>query len=115
MESNVDEVPKSGIRSVGLIEVTVPESSGMQRALDVAAKKGQELGCWILVEHSAFATIESGAATRFGAAVILAHGGGHNAGASSHSGESSGGTLSAEFDCILPAGADVTTATTAVL
>lgn len=105
MESNVDEVPTSGIRSVGLIEVTVPESSGIQRTLDVAAKKGQELGCWILVEHSAFMNLESKASSRFGAVVILAHGG-HDAGGSSGGNESSGGTLTAEFDCVLPASED---------
>lgn len=59
LESNLHEVPETGFRSVGLIEVTVPESSGIQRMLDVAAKKGQELGCWILIEHSAFTSIES--------------------------------------------------------
>ena len=106
MESNLDEVPTSGIRSVGIIEVTVPESSGIQRTLDVAAKKGQELGCWILVEHSAFMNLESKASSRFGAVVVLVHGGGHTAGGSPGGNASSGGTLTAEFDCVLPASED---------
>jgi hypothetical protein len=112
MESNLAEVPKSGIRSVGLIEVSAPESSGIQRVLDVATRKGQELGCWILVEHSAFEEIESQASVRFGASVFLAHGGGHSAGETSGHGASSGGTLTAAFDCVVPEAADSTAATT---
>lgn len=106
MESNLHEVPTSGIRSVGIIEVTVPASSGTQRTFDVAAKKGQELGCWILVEHSAFMNLASKASSRFGAVVVLVHGDGHAAGGSTGGNASSGGTLTAEFDCVVPASED---------
>lgn len=62
------------MRSVGLIEVTMPKSTGIDRAVEAAAKKGSELGCWIVVEHSAFASLESRASVAHGATVILAHG-----------------------------------------
>lgn len=43
-----DSVPQVALRSVGIIEVSGSEASAR------AAAKGQELGCWALIEHSIF-------------------------------------------------------------
>jgi hypothetical protein len=47
-----DQVPRVALRSVGIIEV-----SGRDAAAK-AARKGQALGCWALVEHSVLDSIE---------------------------------------------------------
>ena len=57
VDSNLDGMSATGLRSVGLITVRVPRSSGIQRVLELAADKGQELGCWIVVEHDAFSRL----------------------------------------------------------
>jgi len=88
--SNVAELRMMSVRSVGRIEVNVPESSGKRRVIELAVEKGRELGCWVLVEHSAFLTLKM--ALEDGARIFLAHGGGHDA---------SPGALRAEFDCVL--------------
>lgn len=88
--SNVAELRLVGMRSVGRIEVNVPESSGKKRVIELAVEKGRELGCWALVEHSAFATLKT--ALENGARIWLAHGGGHDA---------SPGALHAEFHCVM--------------
>ncbi len=96
VEGNIADVPKVGLRSVGLIEVTVPQSSGIDRAIAVAIDKGRELGCWILIEHSAFATVSSSAELDHGARMILAHGAGPT--------PQGGGPkrkLVTEFDCVI--------------
>lgn len=104
LENELDGVPKVRMRSVGLIEVTVPASSGIHRAVEAAVVKGRELGCWILVEHSAFATLQSGASLPFGARIYLAHGGGgHSPSAPAAGAQASDGTVTAEFDCVLQA------------
>jgi hypothetical protein len=59
------------LRSVGLIKVTVRESSD-EKTVDLAAEKGRTLGCWLVVEHSAFEAMQS--QLEGGATVILAHG-----------------------------------------
>lgn len=88
--SNVAELRHLSVRSVGRIEVNVPESSGKKRVIELAVEKGRELGCWVLVEHSAFATLKT--ALQDGARIFLVHGGGHDA---------SPGALRAEFDCVV--------------
>jgi len=104
LESEIEAVPKVRMRSVGLIEVTVPASSGIRRAIEVAVDKGREVGCWILIEHAAFATVQSRASLSFGARVFLAHGGGgHDPAPSSGGAQASDGTLTAEFDCVMQA------------
>lgn len=77
LQDNIVDVPKQRMRSVGLIEVTMPNGTGIDRAVEAAAKKGSELGCWIVVEHTAFASLESRASLAYGATVILAHGAPH--------------------------------------
>lgn len=97
LEIDLADVPKVGMRSVGLIEVRVPKSSGIERAIDVAAEKGRELGCWILIEHSTFARVEPRASLDHGAIVTLAHGGVGHVGRS----PSPRASVTAEFDCIV--------------
>lgn len=97
---NLDELPKTGMRSVGLIEVTVPESSGIERAIDAATEKGRELGCWILIEHSAFATVQTRASLDHGAVIILAHGPGPHVGPSA---SPPVGKRTAQFHCVVEA------------
>ena len=102
LENEIDAVPKVSMRSVGLIEVTVPASSGIRRTVEAAVEKGRELGCWILVEHSAFATLQSSSSLAFGARIYLAHGGGgHGPSTSGDGASASDGTLTAEFDCVV--------------
>lgn len=104
LENELDAVPRVPMRSVGLIEVTVPASSGMHRVVEAAAEKGRELGCWILVERSAFATLQSSAALSFGARAYLAHGGGGGHGPVPPTGaQASDGSITAEFDCVMQA------------
>lgn len=72
------DVPPVRLRSVGLIEVTVPAKSGISDAMEAAAAKGQEVGCWALIEHTAFAHMKAhgslGGHVRVG--IILVHGSG---------------------------------------
>ncbi|MEJ7598378.1 MAG: hypothetical protein WKG01_10745 [Kofleriaceae bacterium] len=97
LHHNIEDVPKQRMRSVGLIEVTVPNGAGIDRAVDAAAKKGSELGCWILIEHSVFAALESRASLDHGATVILAHGPGLHIGRQ----PSPTRERSAQFDCVV--------------
>lgn len=85
------------MRSVGFIQVTVPGDSGISRAIEVATAKGRDLGCWILIEHGAFATVQSSAPLDHGASIILAHGPGlHIRGPVGPKGK-----LTAKFDCVM--------------
>lgn len=95
LRRNIEDVPKQGMRSVGLIEVTVPTGSGIDGAMEAAAKKGSELGCWILIEHAAFAEMQSRASLDHGATVILAHGAGPHIGRPPSPGQRM------EFDCVV--------------
>lgn len=94
------EVPNTPMRSVGIIAVTVPESSGISGASNAAAAKGQELGCAMLIEHSVFESTAGRGALSFGARVYFAHGpSGHGGGPQ----RPSSGSLTAEFDCVFAA------------
>jgi hypothetical protein len=90
------DVPREALRSVGIIEVTVPDRSWHQRAVDAAAVKGQAIGCVMLVEHDAFAALGRRATLAHGAVVILAHG---------TAGNIRGGpkisSLTVEFHCLI--------------
>ncbi len=99
LQQNIGDVPKEPMRSVGLIEVTVPGSSGIKRAIEVATAKGRELGCWILIEHSAFATVQSSASLDHGATIVLAHGSGPHIGGP----VAPEGKVTARFDCVVAA------------
>lgn len=99
VESSLADVPRSKMRSVGIIEVIVPERKGLEHAMELAVKRGRELGCWLLIEHAAFEKLQSRASLGFGAAVTLAHGPPPTA-------KRVGGPstkLRAEFDCIVQA------------
>ncbi len=74
LENDINEVVNVQMRSVGLIEVRVLQNTGVERAINAAIDKGQELGCWILIEHSAFVKRQPGAALDHGARVTFAHG-----------------------------------------
>ncbi|MBA3395055.1 MAG: hypothetical protein H0T89_20580 [Deltaproteobacteria bacterium] len=101
VESNLEEAPRSKMRSVGIIEITVPRSKGMEYAIKAAATKGGELGCWAVIEHGAFAKLQSQASLEFGASVELAHGA--HGGAPALHPSSPAKKLSAEFDCVMQA------------
>lgn len=100
---NAADVPRVPSRSVGTIEVTVPSSSGIQRALEVAADKGRELGCWIVVEEAAFAAARSRASLDHGAQAQLAHGGGggHDEPARHGASPASDGSQTMAFHCVI--------------
>ena len=74
----------------------------MKAATEVASAKGDEIGCWILVEHSAFARIQARASLDHGAYVLLAHGTG-----SMHAPivRPGGRPRTLQFDCVLKADA----------
>lgn len=105
LESNLNEVPSVGMRSVGLLVVTVSERHGIERAIEVATERGRMLGCWILIEHAAFGTLKQ-RASRYGEAVmLLAHGsvaGVHHVRVR--------GKLTTEFDCVMQTDNELTTA-----
>jgi hypothetical protein len=97
VESNRADIPRVKLRSVGVLAITVAKKYGLSRAVELAADKGRELGCWAVIEHSTFETLQSHALS-FDARVILAHGPPHTP---KHAGPPT--TLTVEFDCVLPA------------
>lgn len=102
LDDNVLDLPRLPMHSVGVIEVTVPERSGIRAAADAARAKGDELGCWIVVEHAAFARIQARSALDYGARVFLAHGtGGHVHTVMAPRG---GRRQTVQFDCVLKSG-----------
>ena len=96
LHGDVAGVPKVGLRSVGIIEVTVLESKDIQRAINAAVDKGRELGCWILIEHSAFAETQSNAMNDRNTRFLLAHG----PGLSVHT-RSPSRSRTVSFDCVI--------------
>lgn len=99
VDSSRADVPRAKIRSVGVIEITVPKKDGVKRAIELAADKGRELGCWMLIEHSTFEMLQSRASLDFGASIILAHG----PVSAPPNIRGPGSKLTAEFDCVMPA------------
>ena len=91
------DVPRGPMRSVGIIEVSVPKGRGIEGAIEAAATKGQEIGCGLLVEHSVFGELEARAFLDHGAAVTLVHGG------PPHVQNPSPRSLTKEFDCVVRA------------
>jgi len=94
LDADVDAVPRVKLRSVGIIEVRVSEGRGGKRAAEIAIEKGRQLGCWILVEHSAFPAVQSRASVAFGAEIYLAHGGAPHVAAPNP-------PRTFEFDCVV--------------
>ena len=85
------------MHSVGLVEVKVPASSGLKRAVVVAATKGRELGCWVMIEHSVFAELNQASWNVFGARALLAHSPAPQIARVAPPTE----VLTTEFDCVL--------------
>jgi len=111
-----EDVPKVSMRSVGIVEVSVPEGQREEiRLAEAAAAEGKELGCWALVRHSVFLTIQGqpNAWLSWRSGVLLVHGSGGMGGGSSYSGhfepqpERSRRTES--FDCVLRGGGTAST------
>jgi len=50
----LDRLPEEPYHSVGIIEAMAPAGSRFEKILAIVQKKGQELGCWGLVERSIF-------------------------------------------------------------
>lgn len=73
-QANIAEVPNETMHSVGLIEVTFTRRH-VHRAYERAREKGRELGCWIVIEHTAFEELGARASRIDGVAIILVHGG----------------------------------------
>lgn len=93
-ERDLDAVPSVGLHSVGLIVVRVPSKRGPARAAALAVEKGRELGCWLLIEHSAFATLQTSTSLTSGARIFLAHGSAEHAAPVT-------AALKIEFDCVV--------------
>jgi len=102
LEGDEAEIPKVPMRSVGLVVLSVPEGSGIAGGLELARQKGQQLGCWILVEHSVFVSLHSAQSRvelAYGATIVLVHATGGGVG---HAKEpKTEGQISAELDCVL--------------
>jgi hypothetical protein len=100
LRSTSEALPDVPMRSVGII--TVPTTSDA-RAMQMAADRGRELGCWIVVEHQRFSRRQADAGEVDDARVLLACSGPHV--------RVLGGPSVREFDCVVR-GADVPIALT---
>lgn len=106
---NEKDVPKVAIRSVGIITIVAWPGISTEELRQKAAAKGKELGCWAVVEHSAFVMLHlhTSALDKPGATVILVHdGGGHGGGGGGGSGGGgsgggSGSRSDRRFDCVV--------------
>lgn len=111
LDDHLPDLPRRPMHSVGIIEVSLPERTGGSAAAEVARAKGDELGCWIVVEHAAFTRMQASAALDHGAQVLLVHGtGGHVHGVVVPRG---GRRQTVQFDCVLKAGDALTRTTSA--
>ena len=70
--STESEIPSDARRSVGIIEVHTDSEA---RAAEIAAAKGRELGCTILIEHRAYERLRAQLGS--GGQITLAHGAPH--------------------------------------
>ena len=107
---NEKEVPRVPIRSVGIITVAAWPGISAEELRQKAAAKGKELGCWAVIEHSAFLMLQVHPSAWMGeseAKVILVHDGGHGGGGGSGSGGGgghgggSGSRGDRRFDCVV--------------
>jgi hypothetical protein len=85
-----EQLPHRPLHSVGIIEVSAGTAA---RAGELAAAKGRDLGCWVIVEHSVF--VEASSALAFGARTMLAHG------SAPHASEARPRRTVVRFDCVL--------------
>lgn len=93
------DVPEVPLRSVGLIVVSARASDGIDATIRAAAAKGQELGCWAVVDHDVFATMGSGSGALRRGPYHVAHGG-HSGGEELQPVPVSRPTTT-EFDCVV--------------
>lgn len=77
-------LPTEAVRSVGLVEVTARDRAA---AVELAARRGAELGCTWLVEHAVFEA-------RRGVALVKAHAGMHHPPAVKH-------RVTLQLDCVV--------------
>lgn len=101
---NEKDVPPVAIRSVGIISVDDVVGMSLSEIGKKAAAKGGELGCWAVVEHSAFLMLQRQGLSWLSApsgSVILVHGegGGGASGSGGHTGWSEPRTR--KFDCVV--------------
>jgi hypothetical protein len=59
------------MRSVGLIRVQARDEA---EAVERAAAKGAELGCWLVIEHGLFVRRRAAMSALYGGTIFLAHG-----------------------------------------
>ena len=52
LEWYIDKVPKKPYRAVGIIEVTLADTAALMEVVKAAYKKGQEVGCHLIIERS---------------------------------------------------------------
>lgn len=71
-ESELDHLPRGELRSVGVISVV--SNGNLEHAGRLAAAKGRELGCAMVIEYAAFARMGTRAVIGDGFVVTLAHG-----------------------------------------
>ena len=101
---NEKEVPRVAIRSVGIITVVAWPGISNEELRQKAAAKGKELGCWAVVEHSAFLMLRLDTSAWMGeseATVILVHEGGGGGGGGGGHGGGSGSRSDRRFDCVV--------------
>jgi hypothetical protein len=90
LRSTSEALPEVPMRSVGII--TVPRTSD-ERAAQMAADRGRELGCWLVVEHERFSRRQAHASEVDEPPVLLACSAPHV--------KSIGRPKSREFDCVV--------------
>ena len=103
------DVPRVHMRSVGVITILAPAGVGSRALVRAAAAKGEELGCWAVVEHSVYLLVQGRDSSWDGEPMVMllpVHGGGGGGGSAGGSQQSYGSVperLPAEtlFDCVI--------------
>lgn len=101
---NEKDVPKIAIRSVGVVTVAAWPGISTEELRQKAAAKGRELGCWAVIEHSAFLMLRlhpSAWTSESEATLILVHDGHDGGGGGGGDGGRSGSPSDWRFDCVV--------------
>lgn len=105
-----EDVPKVPLRSVGIVEVSVPggHRDEMKAFTDGAVAKGKELGCWALVRHTVYERIQKQARAwserHYGVRLVHGSGSSGGGGGSSYGHAEPHGELprrTESFDCVV--------------